>query len=206
METLKRFCFAIFLLFAAQTFAQTSDAAQQKAYADSYLAEYKQDYAGALQAIKAVYQEASYEDNLRLGWLNYLLGNFSASQNFYFKAVNLKPASVEARFGLVKPLSSLESWDLVQKQYLEILKFDPGSYNANYYSGMIHYNRKQYEAAVKFFEKLVNLYPFDYDAAHMLAWTYYFMKKSNESRIMFNKALLIRPADSSALQGLGLIK
>jgi hypothetical protein len=40
----------------------------------------------------------------------------------------------------------------------------------------------------------------------MLGWTYHFMKKPNEAKIMFNKALLIRPGDSSASQGLGLQK
>jgi len=206
METLKPPFFALFMLLAFQSFSQISDALQQKAYASSYQAEYKQDYNGAIQTIKSVYQENSYEDNLRLGWLNYLSGNFSSSQTYYTKAVNLKPASVEARLGLVKPLSYLESWDLVIKQYQEILKLDPGSYQANYWSGVIHYNRKQYDIAVKFFEKVVNLHPFDYDASHMLAWTYYFMKKTAEARIMFNKALLIRPSDPSASQGLGLIK
>jgi len=206
METLKTQFFAIFMLLTFQSFSQISDALQQKAYASSYQAEYKQDYNGAIQTIKSVYQENSYEDNLRLGWLNYLSGNFSSSQTYYTKAVNLKPASVEARLGLVKPLSYLESWDLVIKQYQEILKLDPGSYQANYWSGVIHYNRKQYDIAVKFFEKVVNLHPFDYDASHMLAWTYYFMKKTAEARIMFNKALLIRPSDPSASQGLGLIK
>jgi tetratricopeptide (TPR) repeat protein len=206
METLKQSVFFFFLLLSITGRSQNSETVQQKAYSVSYLAEYKQDYNAAIQAVKSVYQENAYEDNLRLGWLNYLLGNFSTSQTYYTKAVNLKPASVEARLGLIKPLSSLESWDFVLKQYQEILKLDPGSYAANYWSGVIHYNRKQYEVAVKFFEKIVNYYPFDYDAAHMLAWNYYFMSKTNEARIMFNKALLIRPGDSSAIQGLSLLK
>jgi tetratricopeptide (TPR) repeat protein len=206
METLRRNLFLIFCVFTLNSFAQAGDAAQQKAYAASYQSEYKQDYNAAILSIKSVYNESSYEDNLRLGWLYYLAGNFSGSQSYYTKAINLRPASVEARLGLIKPLSSLESWDQVLKQYSEILKLDPANYTANYWAGVIQYNRKQYEVAVKYFEKIVNLYPFDYDAAHMLGWTYHFMKKPNEAKIMFNKALLIRPGDSSASQGLGLQK
>jgi len=206
METLKSNFLLVCLFWTSLSFSQSPESIQQKAYASSYQAEYKQDYQSAIQAIKSIYQESSYEDNLRLGWLTYLSGNFSGSQNYYSKAVSLMPASVEARLGLVKPLSSLESWDSVLRQYQEVLKLDPGNYTALYWSGVIQYNRKQYDVAQKSFEKLVNLYPFDYDAAHMLGWTYYYMKKSNEARIMFNKALLIRPGDSSASQGISMLK
>jgi Flp pilus assembly protein TadD len=68
------------------------------------------------------------------------------------------------------------------------------------------YNRKQYEAASKHFEKVVNLYPFDYQNSVMLAWTYLRLGKNNEAKILFNKVLMVSPNDASALEGLALIK
>ena len=68
--------------------------------------------------------------NIRLGWLNYLNKNYNSSQSYYLKAVNLKPAAIEAKFGYVKPLSFLQSWDKVLEQYLAIIKIDPQKYTS----------------------------------------------------------------------------
>jgi tetratricopeptide (TPR) repeat protein len=144
--------------------------------------------------------------NLRLGWLHYSNKNYAQSESFYQLAVKQKPYSVEAKLGLVKPLSAVESLDKVMQQYEDILKVDAQNYTANYWGGVIQYNRKKYEVASKLFEKIVNLYPFDYDGNHMLAWTYLNMGKNNDAKILFNKALLNRPADASCLEGLGKIK
>ena len=206
MQTLKNTIVATVFIFVAQfTFAQ-QDAAMQKAFSDSYTQEYYKKYAEAIGTLTRVHHEDNYETNLRLGWLNYLNKNYTQSQAYYQKAVTLKPYSVEAKLGLVKPLSSLESWDAVLKQYEDVLQIDPQNTTANYWAGTIYYNRKKYDAALKLFEKLVNLYPFDYDANHMLAWTYLNMGRNSDAKVLFNKALLIKPADASCLAGLAKIK
>ena len=57
-----------------------------------------------------------------------------------------------------------------------------------------------------YFEKVVNLYPFDYDALVMYAWTNYQLKKYREAKVLFNKALMNTPTGVSALEGLGLLE
>ena len=52
----------------------------------------------------------------------------------------------------------------------------------------------------------MNLYPFDYDANHMLAWSYLNMGKNNDAKLLFQVSLLIKPADASATAGLAKIK
>ena len=201
----KTFLITIIALLSVSAKAQ-NEAAMQKAFSESYTQEYYKKYPEAIAAISKVSSDDNYETNLRLGWLNYLNKNYPQSQAHYQKAVSLKPYSVEAKLGLLKPLSVLESWDKVLEQYEEILKVDAQNYTANYWAGNIYYNRKKYEAATKLFEKLVNLYPFDYDANHMLAWSYLNSGRNNDAKILFNKALLIKPADASSLAGLGKIK
>jgi tetratricopeptide (TPR) repeat protein len=206
MEILKRQIITIaIMLFSFSAFAQ-SDAVVQKAFKDSYTQEYNKLYGEAIATITKVFDANSYEINLRLGWLNYLNKNYTQSVALYQKAVALKPYAVEAKLGLVKPLSVLESWDKVLQTYEDILKVDAQNYTANYWAGVIQYNRKKYEQASKLFEKVVNLYPFDYDGNHMLAWTYLNMGKNNDAKTLFNKALLNRPADASCLEGLSKIK
>ena len=103
-------------------------------------------------------------------------------------------------------MSAIENWEKVKDQYHKILKIDPQNTVANYWLGVIYYNRKDYVAANKLFEKVVNLYPLDYDSVIMLAWTKLNLAKNNEAKVLFNHALTLRPNDSSALSGLKLIK
>lgn len=193
------------LLMAATSSAQ-GDAALQQAFKESYASEAEEKYAAAIQPLLKLYSEKSYEINLRIGWLYYLQKNYTTSRDHYRKAAGLKPYSVEARLGLAKPLAALESLDELLRTYEEILKIDPQQVTANYWAGVIQYNRKRYEPAARHFERLVNLYPFDYDANHMLGWTYLQLGRTAESRLLFQKALLIRPGDASSLSGLSGMK
>lgn len=206
METIKKLkLLAIAICFSNLLYAQTEQALQ-KAFAASYIAESKYNYTQAIADLTGIYNEQNYDLNLRLGWLSYAAKNYTASVKYYELACGLKPYAIEAKFGLIKPLSAIESWDKVIQQYEAILKIDPQNTSANYYLGYAFYTRKQYEFAQKNFEKVVNLYPFDYDSTIMLAWTYYRLGKNNEAKVVFNKVLLLSPNDASALEGLGLLK
>ncbi|MBX9732594.1 MAG: tetratricopeptide repeat protein [Chitinophagaceae bacterium] len=206
MEILKKqIGITAMMLLSFSAWAQ-SDATIQKAFRDSYTQENNKLYGEAIATLNKVYEENNYEINLRLGWLFYNNKNYTQSQNYYAKAVSLKPYAIEAKFGLIKPLYALENWDKVLSTYEDILKVDAQNVTANYWVGVIQYNRKKYEQAARHFEKVVNLYPFDYDSNHMLAWTYLNLGKNNDAKTLFNKALIIRPADSSSLEGLSKIK
>jgi tetratricopeptide (TPR) repeat protein len=71
--------------------------------------------------------------------------------------------------------------------------------------GLIYYGREEYEAALRYFEKVVNLYPFDYDALTMLAWTHFKLHNVREAKVLFQKALLHTPGGTSATEGLDLL-
>ena len=206
METLRRIMTAACLAAIGWNAAAQTESALQKAFSDSYAAEYNKRYSDAVAVLAKVYNEKGYEVNLRLGWLHYANANYTVSQQYYERAVELKPYSVEARLGLAKPLAALESWDRLFKNYEELLKVDPQNSTANYWTGVVLYNRRKYEAAARHFEKIVNLYPFDYDGNHMLGWTYLNLGRNAEAGILFQKALLNRPGDASSLEGLSRIR
>lgn len=190
------------LVFCALKLNAQTNAVLQKAFRNSYNDEYNKNYAAAISDISPYYSENSYEVNIRLGWLNYLNKNYNASQSYYLKATIIKPGAIEAKFGYVKPLSFLQSWDKVLEQYQAILKIDPQNTQASYWAGVIHYNRKQYDAAIKYFRVVVILYPFDYDGNHMLAWATLMSGKKAEAKPFFEKALIIKPGDDSSTDGL----
>lgn len=206
METLKRISLAAAFTFLFSCAMAQNSAVVQSAFAKSYEFEQAGKYADAISAMKAVYNADSYILNIRLGWLLYLEKQYTEAIRYYDKAIALKPYAIEARFGSVKPLSAIESWDRVKDHYVEILKIDPQNTVANYWLGVVYYNRKEYVNAVKLFEKVVNLYPLDYDSVIMLAWSKLNSGKPADAKMLFNQALILRPDDSSALSGLKLIK
>lgn len=195
----------VILLIAEFAFAQDY-AKLTAAFNDSYVKEKKEKYAEAASALKAIYDEGSYEINLRLGWLTYLQGQFSESLNYYSKAVALMPYAIEPRLGIVLPASAMGNWDFVVSNYNKILGIDPNNTLVLYRMGLISYERKDYKQAYNYFEKVVNLYPWDYDSLLMFAWTNYMLGKSREAKILFQKVLLYNPDDISAKEGLALIK
>jgi len=201
MEFLKRFIWFAFLGMLAFKANGQVNPAMQKAFQNSYNEEGKKNYTEAISYVMPFYSENNYETNLRIGWLYYLAKNYTSSQTYYLRAIRIRPAAVEAKFGLIKPLSLLSSWDKVLAQYNDILKIDPQNTQANYWAGVIIYNKKQYAAAVKYFAKVVSLYPFDYDGNHMLGWSLLFSGRKAEAKTCFERALLIKPGDTSSIDG-----
>ena len=190
--------------FAGNLFSQ--EKTQIQAFKDSYAYETKGDYTTAAKEMLGIYKEDNYEINLRMGWLKYMGGMFTESITYYEKAIKLKPMSEEARLGIVMPASSLGNWDQVLLHYNKILEQSPNQTTVLYRIGLIYYNKGDYSKALGYYEKLANLYPFSYDGLLMYAWTCYKLGKLNEAKVLFNKVLLLSPDDSSATEGLSLIK
>jgi tetratricopeptide (TPR) repeat protein len=174
------------------------------AFTKSYELETKMDYAGAIALLTAVYDKQYYDINLRLGWLNYLAKQYTESVKYYQIAIDLKPTSIEPRLGIVNPAFLLGNSELINSNYKKVLEINPLNTSANYQMGLISYNKKDYESAYKYFEKIVKLYPFDHDSLLMLAWTNYQIKKNAEAKALFNKVLMNSPSDKSAQEGLSL--
>jgi len=194
----------IILIGSQNLFAQ--DNKLIAAFTKSYKYETEGEYQSAITELKNVYDEKSYELNIRLGWLSYNAGLFSQSIIYYRTAINLMPYSEEAKFGLVFPASASGKWDIVLNTYKKVLENSPNNITANYQVGLLYYGKQKYSEAYKHFKITVDLYPFDYDGLIMYAWTNYQLGKYREAKVLFNKVLLLSPDDASALEGLGLIK
>jgi len=90
-------------------------------------------------------------------------------------------------------------------QYEKILEISPNNSIAMHRLGLILYGKEDYESARKYFEKVANLYPFDYDALTMLAWSHFKLNNFREAKVLFQKALLHTPGGTSAMEGLDLL-
>lgn len=206
MEILRKISIVGLFIFLVKpvAFAQVNFSNLQEAFSKSYTLEAKGDFKQAADEIKAFYDEKSYETNLRLGWLNYMAGNFNESIIFYKKAMELMPYADEPKFGYNFPLAALARWNEVIVVYHQILDNSPHNTKAIYYLGTIYYNRSQFDKAIALFKQLVDLYPFDYDGLLMYAWTNLQLGKKKEAKVLFQKVLLNKPNDASAIEGLAL--
>lgn len=202
MEILKKYLLGIIALLCVTTsFAQDKVAAFSK----SYELEADKQYLSAITPLKQL-KINSYAVNLRIGWLFYLNGNYKDAVAYYAKAIQQRPMAIEARFGYILPAAKLKMWKNVAAQYDAILKLDPQNSKANYYRGLMFYNVGEYDKAEPYFDRVEQLYPFDYDIVILSAWNSYHLKKNDKAKLLFNQALLIQPQSASAKEGISLCR
>ncbi len=202
MSTLRKIMAAILLLGSMQAHAQNLS----EVFAKSYAAEKNANYTEAISVFNASTNANIYEVNLRLGWLHYANKNHKESISFYQKAITLKPMATEPLWGLIYPLSAQENWVAVEQAYKDILKLDPKNSKANYYLGSIFFYRKDYTTAKKYLMEVVQLYPFDREALLLLGWSQFYLGNKAEAKKIFEHVLNNKPDDSSAIEGLSLLK
>ena len=172
-----------------------------KAFLDSYYNEANAEYSEAISDMEKVYSEASYSINLRLGWLNYLDGDYYKSVSYYNKAILLETKSIEARLGYIYPISALQNWEDVLTMYKEILEIDPNNTAVNYKVAYMYYLRGDWLNAEKNLVKVLQLYPFDYDSSLLLGTVYVKLGKIKEAKVYYERALQYDPS-SSEIRGL----
>ncbi|MCW3789170.1 tetratricopeptide repeat protein [Plebeiibacterium sediminum] len=201
--------FVIILFLISITLSTNAQDAHYKALSEafkvSYAKETAKDYIGAIDVLNKVYEEDSYEINLRMGWLNYLNGLHVEAIKYYKQAIKLKPFAIEPKFGICYPLNASNNVNELIKYYNQALEIAPNNTYALYQLGMVYFNLNQYEKAEKYFGKVVDLFPFDYDGLIMLAHTSFHLKKVREAKVLYHKVLLYNPGDKAATESLKLL-
>jgi tetratricopeptide (TPR) repeat protein len=199
------FFIVTFLSFSFYSYSQNGTQLIE-AFSKSYQMEAQSNFDAAIKALQTYYSEKSYELNLRLGWLQYLKGDFFQSEKYYQKATQLMPYSVEAKLGYALPVKAMGNWTKAISTYEDVLKIDPKNTLAHYHLGAIYYELKNYEKAYKHTEVVVNLYPFDHDSVVLFAWIHLQIGQSGKAKVLFQKALMIIPGSESAKAGLAMLQ
>lgn len=168
-----------------------------QAFSDSYKKEAAKEYEAAINALKPSYSEQSYEINLRLGWLCYSKKDYASATKYYETAIRLQPRSIEALLGYINPLAAVENWNKVFETYQKILSLDPNHAVANYRIALMYYYRKDFGNAQAHLQKVLDLYPFDYDSMLLMAQAKVAAGKITDAKMWYEKVLLYNPSDSS---------
>jgi tetratricopeptide (TPR) repeat protein len=203
LKKMKKISLVFCLFLSLNSFSQDSKL-MKDAFTNSFNFESKLMFPEAIKSMNDIYNEKSYFINARLGWLHYLKKEYETSISYYNKAIALSPKATEPLWGIVLPQLALEQWVALENTYLTIVKFDPKNSLVNYRLGVNYYYKKNYVEALKYFDVSLTLYPTDYDAMNMTAWTNYFLGKKEEAKILFTRILLMYQTDASALEGLAL--
>lgn len=187
----------IAIALSFQTQAQNVSDALVIAFTESYKQEAAKDYDKAIKALKVNGSDNLYEANARLGWLYYSKKDYMQSSKAYQAAMNLKPKSVEAALGYVNAEAALQNWDNVFEAYKKILGIDPNNTTANYRIALMYFYRKDYVNAQIHLNRVLDLYPFDYDSMLLMAQTKAAAGKLTEAKAWYEKVLLYNPSDNS---------
>jgi len=186
----------IILLFIAVNLNLSAQNNSIEAFKKSYTYESDKEYTKAIKVLEDIPHQTSYAANLRLGWLYYLNGEYIKSKSHYTKSISLSSNSIEARIGLVYPLSAMNSWDDVINVYDAILSIDANHTSSHYQLAYIYFVRKKYLEAEKHLKHIINLYPFDYDSNALLGTVYVKLGKIKEAKKHYTIALEYNPTDT----------
>lgn len=169
-----------------------------KTFETSYSAEAKGDFDNSINLLLAQSNcdDCVYETNLRLGWLYYKKGDYGKSEKHYKLACIAKPKSIEALLGYVFPLAAVQNWPTVFDTYSKILSLDPNNSVVNYRIGLMFYHRKDFVACESHLKRVLDSYPFDFDALLLMAQTKVAMGKLAEAKVFYSHAVLYSPNNS----------
>ncbi len=186
INTMKKTIFTTALLFVL-TIINAQRNELLNAFEQSYNNEKNQEYAKSAHDLESIYLNymSNYEINLRLGWLKNSSGDLKQSENYYTKAMELKPLALEAIYGKILPLLGQEKYNSIIKLSEKALTIAPNDSKAEYFIGLANYHKKNYLKSEKYLEKAINKYPFDLDINLMLGWTKFALGKKNEAKSLF---------------------
>jgi tetratricopeptide (TPR) repeat protein len=197
-------------LAAGRLHAQSGAAAQTIVqFNQSLTAEAEDRYADALKDLESLPSEAKsdYLVSLRLGWLCYLNQDYDRAVSYYQQASqSARGRSIEALLGLTLPLAAKSDWTRVEESYRRVLSMDPHNYTANLRLGQIELNRGDFSQAELYLKTALENYPGEYEANLSSAWNNYYLGHAADARVLFERALMLSPGDTSATRGLQLVR
>ncbi len=202
MTTLTKLFAATMVLSATSAMADREGIA--KLFESSFASEATNKNDRALKDVQAILAEdgSNYVAVLRAGWLSYLLGHYGEAITYYDKASALAPKALEPRLGAMLPLMAQQKWAAAEKLATAILKLAPRNYLAASRLAYIHFSMGRYAEAEADYKAVLEEYPSDLDMMLGLGWSHIRRGNKPAAKELFERVLLIRRQNASALAGL----
>ncbi|MEW6664459.1 MAG: tetratricopeptide repeat protein [Thermodesulfobacteriota bacterium] len=176
----------------------------EESFSHEAVARYEASLNSVLKILRV--DQKNYLATLRAGWLNYLRGDQGSSEKYYRKTIDLAPAAVEPRLGLLLPLIAAKKWTEAEACARAALRIDGKNYTAMSKLAYSLFNREKYEEARTLYQGVLDNYPSDTEMKLGLAWTHQRLGKKDEARRYFREVLEVYRGNQSALQGLEVLQ
>ncbi|MFA7543297.1 MAG: tetratricopeptide repeat protein [Candidatus Cloacimonadaceae bacterium] len=139
--------------------------AQASEMAESYLQESKGNYELALQSMQRLKakepSDAFYQ--IRIAWLEYLLGQYDASLESYLAALQLKE-HLDARIGVINCLLALGRYQELLGKVDTLLVAHPENQILLAKGAYAAYLAKDYRKAAEYYQKIIDISPWDMES------------------------------------------
>jgi tetratricopeptide (TPR) repeat protein len=147
----------------------------------------------------------SYHACIMLAQLHFGLKD-KLAVTYYNNALNLKPKSVEAYYGLAMFYQETGELNRALENYATILSIDANYKNAHYNIGYIHFQYlKNYNEALKHFDNAVKCDASYYQAVYMRGLCYETLGDIQRAKGEYTRALQINPGYQMALDGINRV-
>jgi tetratricopeptide (TPR) repeat protein len=173
-------------------------------FRESYALESARDYPGALARVREARAggSAPYFATMRMGWLSYLHGDFTASIASYSEAIAAEPNAIEPKIGLTLPLLAQQNWRELERACTAVLASDPRNATGLARLGIAQYNSGNHGGAEATYRRLTGDYPSDLDYKTGLGWALLRQGKRTEARQWFAEVLAVSPDNTNARAGM----
>lgn len=200
-----KWIFTLLLVFTTSSCFALSPQAIQTAYHNSYTYENLRDYNNAIKALAPVSSAHpdGYTVNLRLGWLNFLDGQFANADHYYEQAIKAAPDALEPKLGYLMPLLAQKKYAKAETIENQVLSVDPYNYYGNLRLAYTLRMEKKYDAAEKIANKMLAIYPTNVAFMTELAQTKAARGDKAKASELFWHILTLDPGNTAANAYLG---
>ncbi|MCP4135844.1 MAG: tetratricopeptide repeat protein [bacterium] len=173
-------------------------------YETSFALETQGKYAAALKNVLKIVREnpEEYTAVLRAGWLCYLNKNYSASVEYYEKAGDLFPDSIEPVLGIYYPLLASKKFDDAEDAMRKVIAIDAKNYTAGSRLAYLLFLQGRYGDAKKHYERMLALFPGNLEMKLGLGWTFVRMGNKKKAVELFSEVLRVSRSNANGKAGL----
>lgn len=208
MDLFRNYCKFI-LFFTLWSIASTTALAKsdtaKNVWEESYSLETNKKYAEAAQVLKSTYEKSPKDEFvlIRLGWLNYLMGSYNVSTDYYSKALAVNSDSIDARLGLTLPLMAQQRWKEAALYAKQVIDMANWSFTANTRLMICQSGQALWEELEKHATEFIKHYPSDPTAFVFLGRAQAMQGKKEQAIKSYQQALVRAPTNAEALKFIG---
>ncbi len=155
---------------------------------DSYNAETAKNYTRALQIMEEIAATDQSDEfyQLRIGWLQYMLGRYDDAIKSYSKS-NTLAHSLDAQTGIVNCQLALGRWDDARALADQILKSYPLNPIILGKAAYAAYMKQDYSAAAGYYTQIMKITPWDMEIRGYLVNNLYLSKDMDNAKKHYQK-------------------